>query len=173
MAWRNGGYYNANGYVKTIEGAGEIPDTPETPGESTTWKFYYNDTNWGTSTVYTYVWDSGNGNKTYLGSWPGSTMTYNNEIGMWEKSFTTTDALVAPMVIFNNNKGNQTADLVLVNNGIYKFSGKTGEMSGIDTIISTDTDIVEYYTLQGVRVEKPEKGIYIKKQGSRITKVIL
>ena len=92
---------------------------------------------------------------------------------MWVKSFTTTDALVAPMVIFNNNKGNQTADLVLVNNGIYKFSGKTGEMSGIDTIISSDTDIVEYYTLQGVRVEKPEKGIYIKKQGSRITKVVL
>ena len=28
MTWVNGGYYNANGYVKTIEGAGEIPDEP-------------------------------------------------------------------------------------------------------------------------------------------------
>ena len=176
FTWKNGGYYNANGYVKTIEGAGEIPDTPETPGESTTWKFYYNDTNWGTSTVYTYVWDAGNSDKTYLGGWPGSTMTYNNETGMWEKSFTTTDKLVTPMVIFNNGNGggnNQTADLVLVNNGIYKFSGKTGEMSGIGTIISSDNSPVEYYNLQGVRVEKPEKGIYIKRQGGKTTKVVL
>ena len=173
MAWKNGGYYSANGYVKTIEGAGEIPDTPVIPGESTTWKFYYNDTNWGSSTVYTYVWDAGNGNKTYLGGWPGSAMTYNNEIGMWEMSFSTTDTLVTPMVIFNNNNGSQTADLVLVNKGIYKFNGNTGVMTGIDTVISSDSDIVEYYNLQGVRVEKPEKGIYIKKQGSRITKVIL
>ena len=75
--------------------------------------------------MYAYAWDAGNGNKTYLGSWPGTTMTKNAE-GMWEISFTTTDNLITPMVIFNNGQGggvNQTADLVLRNNGIYNFNG--------------------------------------------------
>lgn len=176
MAWINGGYYNANGYVKTIEGAGEIPDTPIKPGESTTWKFYYNDTNWGNSTIYTYVWDAGNGNKTYLGGWSGQAMTYNGELGMWEKSFTTTDSLVAPMVIFNNGNGgngNQTADLTLINNGIYNFNGKTGEISGIDSVVSSEDNPIEYYNMQGVKVKNPANGIYIKKQGSHTIKVVL
>ena len=88
-------------------------------------KFFYDDTNWGSSTVYSYVWDAGNTNKQYLGSWPGKMMTKNSE-GMWEISFTTTDNLVSPMVIFNNGQGggtNQTADLSLINYGIYKFNG--------------------------------------------------
>ena len=176
LTWVNGGYYNANGYVKTISGAGEIPDTPITPGEDVTWKFYYNDTNWGNSTVYTYVWDAGNGNKTYLGSWPGSAMTYNSNIGMWEMSFTTTDTLVSPMVIFNNGNGgnnNQTGDLTLVNNSVYKFNGRTHETVGIETVMSPDNTPIEYYNLQGVRATTPTKGIYIKRQGSKTSKVIL
>ena len=32
---------------------------------------------------------------------------------------------------------------------------------------------VEYYTLQGVKVARPENGIFIKKQGSKTTKVVL
>lgn len=32
---------------------------------------------------------------------------------------------------------------------------------------------VEYYNLQGVRVMNPSKGLYIKKQGDKATKVVL
>ncbi len=175
LTWVNGGYYNANGYVKTIEGAGEIPDTPENPAETTIWKFYYNDSNWGTSTVYAYVWDAGNSNKTYLGSWPGSAMTYNSEIGMWESTFSTSDTLVNPMVIFNNGNGgdgNQTIDLALINNSIYQFNNRTGETIGIETVISSENNPVEYFNMQGIRVAKPNKGLYIKKQGTKIAKII-
>ncbi|MBQ7041277.1 MAG: starch-binding protein [Muribaculaceae bacterium] len=175
LTWVNGGYYNANGYVKTIEGAGEIPDTPENPAETTIWKFYYNDSNWGTSTVYAYVWDAGISNKTYLGSWPGSAMTYNSEIGMWELTFSTIDTLVNPMVIFNNGNGgnnNQTIDLELVNNSIYQFNNRTGETIGIESVISSDNSPVEYFNMQGIRVAKPNKGLYIKKQGTKIAKII-
>lgn len=141
MEWVNGGYYNADGYVKTIEGTGEIPDDsqddPIVPGESTTWTFYYNDTNWGTSTVYAYVWDAGNGNKEYFGNWPGNSMTRNSE-SLWEISFTTTDALKTPMVIFNNGQGggsNQTADLALVNQGVYGYDGfKYGGLNTVESI---------------------------------------
>ncbi|MBQ7941608.1 MAG: hypothetical protein IJ328_04255 [Muribaculaceae bacterium] len=46
----------------------------------------------------------------------------------------------------------------------------TVSIDGIDT----DADApVEYYNLQGVKVENPEKGIFIKRQGSKTTKVVL
>ena len=40
--------------------------------------------------------------------------------------------------------------------------------------INTDANApVEYYNLQGVKVENPENGIFIRKQGSKTTKVVL
>ncbi len=41
-------------------------------------------------------------------------------------------------------------------------------------VIDADTNApVEYYNLQGVKVANPEKGIFIKKQGNKATKVVL
>ena len=178
FTWVNGGYYNANGYVKTIEGAGEIPENPEDDepvvGENE-WRFYYNDTNWGSSTVYAYVWDAGNSNKQYLGAWPGTTMTKNAE-GMWEISFTTTDNLVTPMVIFNNGQGggsNQTADLSLVNYGIYKFNGFTGQ-TGVEGVSGQDAFEVARYDIYGRLLQVPAKGLNIVKYSDgSIKKVIV
>ncbi|MBQ3604860.1 MAG: starch-binding protein [Muribaculaceae bacterium] len=178
FTWVNGGYYNANGYVKTIEGAGEIPENPEDDepvvGENE-WRFYYNDTNWGSSTVYAYVWDAGNSNKQYLGAWPGTTMTKNTE-GMWEMSFTTTDNLVTPMVIFNNGQGggsNQTADLSLVNYGIYMFNGFTGQ-TGVEGVNGQDAFEVARYDIYGRLLQVPAKGLNIVKYSDgSIKKVIV
>lgn len=40
--------------------------------------------------------------------------------------------------------------------------------------VNIDANVpVEYYNLQGVKVENPENGIFIKKQGSKTTKVVL
>lgn len=48
------------------------------------------------------------------------------------------------------------------------------DLSGVSDIISEDTDApVEYFNLQGIRVENPADGLYIRRQGSKITKVIL
>ena len=178
FTWVNGGYYNANGYVKTIEGAGEIPENPEDDepvGGENEWRFYYNDTNWGSSTVYAYVWDAGNANKQYLGAWPGTTMTKNAE-GMWEISFSTTDNLVTPMVIFNNGQGggsNQTADLSLVNYGIYKFNGFTGQ-TGVEGVSGQDAFEVARYDIYGRLLQVPAKGLNIVKYSDgSIKKVIV
>ena len=127
LAWVNNGVYTISGYTgKTIdESQGGNQGGNNEPKPENKWAFYYNDTNWGTATVYAYVWDTGNGNKTYIGSWPGSPMTKNSN-GMWEMSFTTTDNLITPMVIFNNGNGNgsnQTADFALKNNGVYNYNG--------------------------------------------------
>ena len=177
FTWVNGGYYNANGYVKTIEGAGEIPETPEDDepiGGENVWKFFYNDTNWGSSTVYAYVWDAGNSNKQYLGAWPGTTMTKNAE-GMWEISFTTTDNLVTPMVIFNNGQGggsNQTADLSLVNYGIYKFNGYTGE-TGVEGVGIDDVIEVARYDIFGRQLTAPTLGINIVQYSNGTVKKVI
>ncbi len=174
FTWVNGGYYNASGYVKTIEGAGEIPDDdPVAPSGDTTWKFYYDNSSTNWSNVYAYVWDAGNGNKEYFGSWPGSNMTYDSQNQRWEISFTTSDILVTPMVIFNNGSGNQTADLTLSNYGIYNFNGFTGQTASVIETVANDNTPIEYYNMQGIKVENPQKGIYIKRQGSHTTKVVL
>lgn len=47
-----------------------------------------------------------------------------------------------------------------------------GDYSGVENI-ATENAPVEYYNLQGVKVANPEKGIYIKKQGDKTTKVVL
>ena len=131
LTWINNGIYNTSGYIGTYK---ENQGGNNEESTENKWIFYYKDTNWGNSTVYAYVWDAGNSNKTYLGSWPGTAMSMNSE-GMWEMSFITTDNLSTPMVIFNNGQGggsNQTADLSLKNNGIYKFNG--WESTGIEDV---------------------------------------
>jgi hypothetical protein len=48
------------------------------------------------------------------------------------------------------------------------------EQSGIEVIEADGSDApVEYYNLNGVRVANPEKGLYIKRQGSKATKVLV
>ena len=173
MTWVNGGYYNANGYVKTIEGAGEIPDEPVVPDNPQQWTAYYNDSNWGSSTVYAYVWDAGNKNKEYLGSWPGKAMTRNDEY-VWQITFTSAGTLVSPMIIFNNGQGgngNQTADLVFINNGVYNYDGfqysniRTQEMpdmtiytsGGILYVISSANTLIKIVRPDGVIIYKDIK----------------
>lgn len=46
--------------------------------------------------------------------------------------------------------------------------------SVVDVIADDENAPVEYFNLQGVRVENPAAGgLYIKRQGSKVTKVIL
>ena len=56
----------------------------------------------------------------------------------------------------------------------YKFTHTTGGtttvIENIDTVEETP---VEYYNLQGVKVDNPSNGLYIKRQGNKVTKVIL
>ena len=47
--------------------------------------------------------------------------------------------------------------------------------SGINDVIidNNDNAPVEYYNLQGVLVNNPENGIYIRRQGTKATKIVL
>ncbi len=53
----------------------------------------------------------------------------------------------------------------------YTFSLIT---SGVEDVIINEEDApVEYYNLQGIRVINPSNGIFIKKQGNKVTKIVL
>lgn len=45
--------------------------------------------------------------------------------------------------------------------------------AGLDDIVAEDNAPVEYYTLQGVRVAEPTPGLYIRRQGTKVTKVFV
>lgn len=45
--------------------------------------------------------------------------------------------------------------------------------AGIGSIIADDNAPVEYYNLQGIKVANPESGLYIRRQGKTVTKVIV
>ena len=51
----------------------------------------------------------------------------------------------------------------------------TGDESGINEVIANDNTNapVEYFNLQGIRVENPAAGIYVRRQGSNVTKVLV
>lgn len=51
---------------------------------------------------------------------------------------------------------------------------KSGNLTGVEGVEAEGAEApVEYYNLQGVRVENPESGLYIRRQGNKTTKVIL
>lgn len=48
------------------------------------------------------------------------------------------------------------------------------EMAGIESAVADDLSApVEYFNLSGIRVDSPAKGLYIRRQGSKVEKVIL
>ena len=48
-----------------------------------------------------------------------------------------------------------------------------GDDSGIADIVVDENAPVEYFNLQGVRVENPENGLFIRRQGGKVSKVII
>ncbi len=65
--------------------------------------------------------------------------------------------------------------LISERGGTGRFSGLAYETgtSALETIAVDENAPVEYYNLQGVRVANPDHGLYIKRQGNKVTKVIL
>lgn len=47
------------------------------------------------------------------------------------------------------------------------------EKTAIVDVNANESSVIEYYNLQGVKVENPSKGVYIKKQGNKAIKVVL
>lgn len=53
-----------------------------------------------------------------------------------------------------------------------KFNGQKRTL-GIDAITTEENAPVEYYDLQGVRITNPTAGLYIVKQGKKVSKQLI
>ncbi len=74
----------------------------------------------------------------------------------------------APMMLCWNYETYQDGHLSIDNVSIYK-----GNEAGVGDIEIDNTDAkVEYFNLQGIPVENPENGMYIKRQGTKVCKII-
>lgn len=65
-----------------------------------------------------------------------------------------------------------TGDGVNASNATTEVEVLSSTSSSISVTVDKNSDI-EYYNIQGIRMENPEKGIYIKRQGDKTTKVVL
>ncbi|MCH5221037.1 MAG: choice-of-anchor J domain-containing protein [Muribaculaceae bacterium] len=87
-----------------------------------------------------------------------------------------TGAVVCQSVGANGTFYTNVAPAILTAESVYNLPTiymKKAE-SGIANIISSDENApVEYFNLQGVRVANPENGLYIRRQGNTVTKVIV
>ena len=54
-----------------------------------------------------------------------------------------------------------------------KYAFTIDDPTAIDEVEFDENAPVEYYNLQGVKVDNPSNGLYIKRQGNKVTKVIL
>ncbi|MCD8306593.1 MAG: starch-binding protein [Prevotella sp.] len=177
LVYVNGGYYNASGYQYTVPTVSSDSGSASSDG---TWVAYFTDNYtpaW--STPYVWIWDNADTSKNYTGgTWPGKPMTQQSD-GMWVYTFTTTDNITTPMIIFNDGDANgsgtipaeQTADMSLTNYGHYNRDGlievlvpeeEEEEETGINAVNAAGGGDA-WYTLQGIRIASPTRsGVYIK-----------
>lgn len=67
------------------------------------------------------------------------------------------------------------AYLMDLRSGIVENAATVRDVAGVDTVVADDNANapVEYYNLQGVRVENPANGIFVRRQGKAVSKVVI
>lgn len=104
-----------------------------------------------------------------------------NRWGAVAEGVTITTGVAAPMKIYANNVDTSGCKSWSVASGEYSVEANFADMtvtlkkstSGIDNIGIESNEPVIYYNLQGVRVAEPANGIFIRRQGNKVSKVII
>lgn len=96
-----------------------------------------------------------------LGTTTG-TYTAEKSSGTWTPAATRASSV--EKVTFSVTGSARINTINVVTSGVY---------DSVDDIIVDENAPVEYYNLQGVRVANPENGIYIRRQGSKVSKVLV
>lgn len=78
-----------------------------------------------------------------------------------------------PAIDFNDV--HVVAYLMDIRRGIIENAATVRDVAGVDTVVADDNANapVEYYNLQGVRVENPANGIFVRRQGTAVSKVVI
>lgn len=118
-----------------------------------------------------YLYAYSNEEASLFGEWPGVEVSETVTIG--DTRFKVVRNLPASdtehsFIIHNNSGEQQDID------GIHTLTKHLyfASVSGVDSVESSDDEVVEYYNLQGMRILNPGKGIYICRKGNKVFKVV-
>ncbi len=160
--------WSASNDSETRTGSVTFTKVKEEPKPENCYVYFNNTSNW---TPYVWAWNETE-NCTAAGKdkWPGDKMTQLPDGRYyWEAPA----GKVPTMIIFSNNGKPQTNDLVFVNGATYNPDGSY-QISAVGNIEAEDAEApVEYYNLQGIKVENPGNGFFIRRQGNKVEKVRL
>lgn len=97
------------------------------------------------------------------------TFTANGNAATWSAAATTE---VAPLATAQYNEITFTATATTrMNDMVVNFVKKDSAVN--DITVEDNNAPVEYYNLQGVRVQQPTNGLYITRQGNKVSKVVI
>ena len=159
--------WSASSATETKTGLATFTKTEKQPEPEGITVYYDNSiTNWGSVKIHHWSVDAT--------TWPGVDM---QKVAANVYMYTCPTGTIG--VVFNNGSGDQTDDVNNPQHGhIYKGTGSKGVVddgvyqSAIDSVEATvEEEPVEYYNLQGVRVDNPTPGIYIQRQGNKVRKI--
>lgn len=156
-------------YIKlTTSGASVLP----TPGVEYHYIYIEDKSGWTDLYIYAYFNDA----PSLFGKWPGTKATETETIeGVTYFKFAVPATNDAQLFIIHNNNGTQfDVEGTYVIDRNYTFTVTSAGVSGIESIAADNSDLpVEYFNLQGNRVDNPAKGLYIRRQGSKSEKVLV
>lgn len=140
------------------------------PGVDTYNLYVENNTGW--ADFYVYAWSESE--PELFGAWPGvkgeATATVD---GMTCFVFPFEGNGKAYNLIFNNNDGNQyDVTQITLDKNYYFIANADGFETAVETIEAEDAETPVYFNLQGMKVEKPENGVFIKVTGGKSEKVL-
>lgn len=116
--------------------------------------------------------DEGHFIKLLFGGWGGTEINTNDN----GDKFTITDSSVTVTLTQENVDKLKASGLVIQATGFVldQLLLVPDNTTGATNLVIDNNDCaVEYYNLQGVRVSNPENGIFIRRQGNKISKIIL
>ncbi len=135
---------------------------------------YYDNSNTQWPTVYIYHWTVDEV------KWPGTPMTH-----VVDNIYSYVIPTGSISMIFNNGNGHQSVDVdKIINNHLYKgtLGGDKVSVSDMGEYTPSAVEEVEaamfddepvYFNLQGIQVQNPAHGFYIKKVGNKVSKVYI
>lgn len=127
LKWTTNMIYTKNGSTGQLYGGGEV--------EIFEYKVYFDNSISKWSKVYIHTWNG-------IGStWPGTEVTEKTAEGYYVYTVKGESSPAGAGLLFHNNSGAQTSDLVWVDNAIYNKNGNTGKTYG-----TSEPDVPATYT---------------------------
>lgn len=134
----------------------------------------------GTSGINLYSWgkDNAGADVEPTGSWPGKTLSETVSIAGDEWYYHTFDDMKTVNIIFNKG-GVQTNDITGISeDSFYEYQGgtsatKVDSEASVEGIGADHDTPVEYFNMQGIRIDNPTTGFYIIRRGKKAQKIHL